>query len=88
MEKLFVLVMRLFRWISPENFQRSALGLIKINCRIPMNHDDKEIMDGMGLDTKGHSTFALILPRKDQEYVYLFVVPPIDLRAKKYRHIK
>ncbi len=85
---MIVLAMRFLKWISPEHFQRSALGLIKINCRIPMNHDDKRIMDGMGLDTKGHSTFALILPRKDQEYVYLFVVPPIDLRPKKYRHIK
>lgn len=53
-----------------------------------MNHSDKNLMDEMGLDTRGHTTFGMILPREDQEYVFLFVVPPIDLRPKKYRHIQ
>lgn len=82
---MFELTMRLLRWISPEQFQRSALGLIKVNARVPMNHDDKKILNVMGLDTRNHATFGLLLPRDDQEYVYLFVVPPIDLRSKKYR---
>jgi hypothetical protein len=79
--------MRFLRWISPETFQRSALNLIKFNARIPMNHRDKKLMDEMGLDTRNHTTFGSMLPREDQEYVFLFVVPPIDLRPKKYRHL-
>jgi hypothetical protein len=88
MEFVLLSTMKFLRWVSPENFQRTALNLIKFNARIPMNHQDKEVMDKMGLDTAGHSTFGLMLPRKDQEYVFLFVVPPIDLRAKEYRHIQ
>lgn len=80
--------MKFLKWASPENFQRSALNLIKINARVPMNQDDKKILTDMGLDTRSSTTFGMLLPRADQEYVFLFVVPPIDLRQKKHRHIK
>ena len=80
--------MRLLRWVSPETFQRSALNLIKLNARLPIHAYEKKQWDALGIDTRSYTTFGMMLPREDQEYVFLFVVPPIDLREKKYRNPK